>query len=172
MDTWNMSGEECKTPNDWIMTDYSSTFETSPSSKIDYKNFNEYDKLTSSSADLGFESKLDIKLINSTFFSLISILKSQQFEWFYSAIQVAEKRIFVDKQTVDCRNNTHSIRNQRGRNVIEQPIRFAFQWHQYVARIGRFRHFGFDLISISCVDDISRMHTDGQKQVDRVYKQK
>jgi hypothetical protein len=71
-----MSGEECKTPNDWIMTDYSSTFETSPSSKIDYKNFNEYDKLTSSSADLGFDSKLDIKLIDYTFFLNFHFKKS------------------------------------------------------------------------------------------------
>jgi len=63
MDTWNMSGEEYKTSNNWVMTDYSSTFETSPSSKINHIDYNEYDKLTSSSADLGFDGKVLVEII-------------------------------------------------------------------------------------------------------------
>ena len=60
-----MSEEEStKTPNDWIMSDYSSTFQTSASNKIDHKNFNEYDNLTSSSVDLGFDGKFDLEIVD------------------------------------------------------------------------------------------------------------
>lgn len=97
--------------------------------------------------------------------------KSKQSEWFYFAIQTFQKRYPFDKQTVDSRNNTHSIGNQRRRNVIEQSIRFAIQWHQHAACIGRLGYSGFDFVSISCLDDISRMYTDGQRQMDHVDKQ-